>query len=111
MSEELDDYLVTTDPSLLADLHAQSSRLDTFGLADYAMRLGLFPPGYREGDCHSIARYWPQGHHGPPYLVWDAGPPGRPGPDDLAEDDEHDDFDTWGDLVADPRPPEAAHEP
>ncbi|WP_157930482.1 hypothetical protein [Glycomyces xiaoerkulensis] len=102
MSREFDRYIVTTDPGLLADLHAQRGRLDSFGLADYAMSRGLYPPDHVEGRRHSITEFTRPGQEGPPLLVWTIGLP-TPAPDEVADDDEeYDDTDVWGDLVAPP---------
>lgn len=86
MDEDIERWIVTTDPTLLAKLWAKDDELDSFGMAEYAMSLGLFPPSYEEGqEHHSIEHVIPPGHEGPPLLVWSAGL-WSPKPQDLYEE-------------------------
>lgn len=102
MSESIDRFIVTEDPDQLARLRAKAEVLGTRELGAYAMSLGLYPPGFVDGDEHGIAQYTPAGSGEAPLLIWSSGVPGRPAPNELADDDDEvDDDDVWGDLIAD----------
>ncbi|MCD0442141.1 hypothetical protein LO763_00685 [Glycomyces sp. A-F 0318] len=107
MAEGYMRWVVTTDPEQLADLAAKANELDTFGLAEYAVSLGLRPPGHTEGQRPSIEFATPPGHEGPPLLMWSGYFPSIP-PEDLYEDDtgeEDDEADPWAALGVETGPP------
>lgn len=111
MSTGFEAYIVTTDPRLLAQLHARFDELGSWGLAAFAHSLGLFPPGYEPSQEHSISEYAPPGHSGAPFLVWDAGLDSSDAEQSRADRDEDDDLDDgtgWAALLqvvdVEPRP-------
>lgn len=101
------EFVVTQDNELLEKLWARFSELGTFGLATYAYSLGLYPPGYEEGQLHSITAVGFSDTE-PECLVWSIGLD-RPDPTYLDQareegdddDDEFDDGTIWGELFPD----------
>ncbi|MEV3934423.1 hypothetical protein AB0K52_00370 [Glycomyces sp. NPDC049804] len=101
MNEDFREFVVSSDPNIAAELRAKFEELGSDGLADYALSLGLHPPGYEAGQRHSIAEYAPPGHDGPGYLVWSIGLWSPDAEDQDGEDDEEDDDeapDPWAAL-------------
>lgn len=96
MNENFVDFIVSSDPEVVADLWARFEQLGSYGLAEYALGIGLRPPGFEEGQRHSISEYVPPGSDGQGYLVWSAGL-WSPDPEDQdgEGDDEDDGPDPW----------------
>lgn len=88
---------VTDDPTVLSDLRTKMDELGSHELAEYAITLGFFPPGYRTGQSESISEYWPPGADPsqPGLLVWDSTFVDVP---DECEDDDGDEDDPWADA-------------
>lgn len=105
MSNEVEIHRVTEDPELENQLIERfSTDADSFALARHAYSLGLFPPGYEEGQEHSIALVWPPGADpmsDPGMLVWDTSNLGG-GSAEQFEDDEEDGPDGWDDVMVPP---------
>jgi hypothetical protein len=97
VNEDYERYLVTSDAAQLAELRKAADEVDSFELGALAMRLGLFPPGYVEGERHSITLYGPPGHEGPPLLVWSVGL-WSPEVDDEDDEEDNEGDDAWGGL-------------
>jgi hypothetical protein len=107
MSDDWRKYIVTEDPELEAHLRAklrarpEDGGLGSARLAEYAYTLGLYPPGYEEGQVHGI------GLHGTAdsereYLFWDVGlePVDEDDPNDYLDRYDGDDDDDDGDSSA-----------
>lgn len=87
MSEGYTRWIVTADPELLADLKAKSEELDSAGLGQYAVRIGLRPPHYFEGRPVSIEEAVPPGYEGEPLLMWSGHLPSVR-PEDMPPEDD-----------------------
>lgn len=98
MTRDFQEFIVTEDAELTAQLWARFESLGSRGLAEYAHSLGLFPPGYREGHQDSICEYGPPGHEGRGFLVWESGLD-SPSGDDQEREEYSDDDDPWAGLV------------
>lgn len=95
MTEEARPVPIEADPVTLAKLR---DKLDTLGsdqAAAYAISVGLFPPGYREGAPESVVEFWAPGDDAeqPGMLVWGSTFPADEGGD---EEDDEDGPDPWG---------------
>jgi hypothetical protein len=100
-NDEVVLHHLTEDPELEARLRERFSELGSFGLAEYAYSLGLFPPGYEEGQRHSITLVFPPGagQDEPGMLVWDTSQLGDDeGNPEIPELDDESAEDPWADA-------------
>jgi hypothetical protein len=97
VNEDFENFIVSRDAEVVADLWAKFEALGSYELATYAYSLGLYPPGFEEGQQHSISEYAPPGHEGRGYLVWSVGL-WSPDVDDQDDEDDDDGDDPWAAL-------------
>lgn len=85
----------------LNDVRLKLDELGSDEAAQYALRIGLRPPGYLEGSPESIVEFWARDADldGPGTLVWGSTMPYDPAEDDDDEDEDGDDFDVWANVA------------
>jgi hypothetical protein len=99
---EVEIHRVTDDPQQNRELLARYYELDTFTFAEYAHGLGLYPPGYEEGQRHSVSIYYPPDAdpNSDGILIWDTSSVGEVS--EIADDELEDDGPNPWDTAAPP---------
>lgn len=103
MTEEAQPVAIEADAETLIDLRGKLDALGSDEAAAYAMSLGLYPPGYRDGAPESIVEYWgpDENADNPGTLVWGST---FPADEDDEDGHEEDGPDPWANATP-PTPP------
>ena len=98
MNDDFRDFIVAEDPTMVEQLRAKLHEVGSFKVCEFAYSLGLYPPGYEEGQVHSIELASPPGHEGEPYVMWSVGLE-SPGVDDQQPEVYEDGENPWEGFV------------